>query len=90
MSKINENPINFQPIVLQKNSREMYRFVVARYHGHDCIDARVFYLDDDSGKFKPSRKGLSIRLGRWPEFRAALGELEERLQLAGMLEGEVV
>ena len=82
----NINQSDFQqPVILPKNAREQYRLAVERYHGFDCVDLRVFY-EADSGEYKPSRKGLSIRLERWPAFRAALDELDERLQLAGMLE----
>lgn len=87
MEKISTCPTTDNPeVVLQKNAREQYRLAVERYHGHACVDLRVFYEDDDSGEYKPSRKGLCIRLERWSAFRAALSELEEQLQVAGLLD----
>jgi len=87
MTKCTKKPTEIQPVILAKNSREQYRLAVEEYHGHICIDARVFYLDDDN-EYRPSRKGLSIRMARWSAFRASLEELEERMKGAGLLDVE--
>ena len=43
---------------IQKNSREIIRISNSEYHGNKYIDCRTYY--DDSGEWKPSKKGISI------------------------------
>ena len=87
MDKITKKPTvdNNLEITLPKNARETYRIALERYHGVPCIDARVWYLDDDSGELKPTRKGLAISLENWPSVRAALAQFDKDLHAAGLL-----
>ena len=43
---------------IQKNSREIIRISDSEYQGHKFIDCRIFY--DDSGDWKPTKKGISF------------------------------
>ena len=86
MNKNTRSSDEIQAVHLPKNARERYSIGPVRFKGVEGIDVRVEYLDDDD-QYKPSRKGLFVRRGKWPAFRAALDELEERLELAGLLDG---
>jgi len=43
---------------IQKNSREVIRVRPTRYGGKDLVDCRVWYMDEDVGDYKPSKKGV--------------------------------
>jgi hypothetical protein len=61
-----------------EKGRELIRVQWRDFHGKTCLDARVFY-EDDEGAWKPTKKGLCIN----PETarrvaEAILGELAEK------------
>lgn len=63
------------PIVIEKNAREVIRLSQETYEGHSYIDARIYFWVGD--ELRPTKKGLAIR----PDL---LGEvIEGLLQLAG-------
>jgi|TARA_B100000315_G_scaffold11079_1_gene10756 hypothetical protein len=43
---------------IQKNSREVIRIGESEYEGHKFVDCRIYY--DDSGEWKPTKKGISF------------------------------
>tara|TARA_Y100000034_G_scaffold133803_1_gene200383 strand:- start:1141 stop:1365 length:225 start_codon:yes stop_codon:yes gene_type:complete len=43
---------------IQKNKREIIRISDGEYEGHPFIDLRIWY--DDSGEYKPTKKGISF------------------------------
>lgn len=44
----------------QKNARARVCIHVQEYKGSTFLDLREFYLDGDSGEWRPTRKGLTI------------------------------
>lgn len=44
---------------IQKNSTEKIRVTISEYKGHEFIDVRV-YFEDDNGEWKPTKKGIAI------------------------------
>jgi hypothetical protein len=44
---------------IEKNTKEKIRVSIADYKGHRFIDCRV-YWKDESGDWKPSRKGIAL------------------------------
>ena len=60
-----------------KNSREQVRVSLSEYHRVQCIDLRVFYQAD--GKYKPSKKGITLRKDLYLELFSALNQLGELL-----------
>lgn len=44
---------------IEKNSAERIRVSVTDYKGHQFIDCRVYY-EDDQGEWKPTRKGIAL------------------------------
>lgn len=60
-----------------KNSQEEYRFSITTFKGHEYADLRIFYEKD--GEYLPSKKGITIALDAWSQFREAIQKLEEAL-----------
>ena len=46
---------------IQKNKNEIIRVETREYRGTKFIDCRVYYKDDNSGKYLPGRKGLAFQ-----------------------------
>ncbi len=44
---------------IQKNTTEKIRVSKESYKGHDFIDVRVYY-EDDNGEWRPTKKGIAI------------------------------
>ena len=69
---------------LPKNSRESIKFSLAEFKGHKFIDMRVFVKEDGKDPV-PTKKGLAVPPTLWPQFKAALAQLEEAMIKAGWL-----
>ena len=53
--------INHMPKIvkeIQKNKREIIRISDGEYEGHQFIDLRIWY--DDNEEYKPTKKGISF------------------------------
>ena len=61
---------------MEKNSQEEIRFSLQEYRGTDLIDIRV-YFDADSGKRRPTKKGISIPVDRFDEFMECLENVKK-------------
>lgn len=61
--------------VIEKNKREQIRIEVNEFRGQDLVDIRVYYQDQDSGEWKPSKKGIAFRVELLPEVIEALQAL---------------
>lgn len=44
---------------IQKNTTEKIRVSKESYKGHEFIDVRV-YFEDDNGEWRPTKKGIAI------------------------------
>jgi len=66
---------------LAKNAREKIIFRLGEFKGHKFIDMRVFAVEDGKDP-APTKKGLAVSPVLWPQFKAALNQVE-----AAMLEG---
>jgi hypothetical protein len=62
----------------EKNATEVVRVTLTEYRGHKLFDMRVYYSDDE-GQYRPTRKGVSLSVGLYPEFKRALLALEKML-----------
>lgn len=62
------------PIEIRKNSREVIRIGRGNYNGHDLVNLRVWFADED-GDFRPGRQGVAFKAALLPEVLAALGGL---------------
>lgn len=78
---------------LPKNSRETICFRLGEYQGHKFVDMRIFVTEpgENGGKPKdpaPTKKGLAVSPALWPQFRAALDQVEAALVKEGWLDRE--
>lgn len=62
----------------QKNSQEEFRFCAANFKGRKYVDIRIFYSKD--GDFLPSKKGITVSLDTWSDFRDSIKKLEGTLR----------
>ncbi len=60
----------------QKNSQEEVRVSLSEYKGHNYIDFRIYFKDED-GEFKPTKKGLAIAPNLLPEMEKTIEKLKE-------------
>ena len=62
----------------EKNATEVVRVSLTEFRGRKLIDLRVYYTDDE-GEYRPTRKGISISVDGYPEFRNAIARLDKVL-----------
>lgn len=60
---------------IDKGAGEIIRVEISEYRNQKYLNIRVWYTDKNSGEYKPTQKGVTIR----PEL---FGELKEALLLA--------
>ncbi len=70
----------------EKNALEEVRVCLTEFKGHQLIDLRVYYISAD-GEPRPTKKGLSLSVGLYPELKEAFAKLEQTLKDRGLLEG---
>lgn len=62
----------------EKNATEVIRLSLTEYRGRKLIDARVYYSDDE-GQYRPTKKGISLSVERYTDFKRAMLTLEKLL-----------
>lgn len=62
----------------EKNATEVLRISLTEFRGHQLIDARIYYSDDE-GQYRPTKKGVSLAVGLYPELKKAILALEKIL-----------
>ncbi len=63
-----------------KSSREEIRIGVTTYRGTRLVYIRSFvYVDDEDPQWRPTRRGVSMRVELYPYLLEAFEEVEERL-----------
>ncbi|GIX49138.1 MAG: hypothetical protein KatS3mg131_3349 [Candidatus Tectimicrobiota bacterium] len=73
----------------EKNATEVVRVSLTEYRGHKLLDIRVYYSDDE-GQYRPTRKGVSLAVGLYPELKKALLSLEKALLARKLLTPEAL
>jgi hypothetical protein len=72
---------------LAKNAREKIIFRLGDYKGHKFVDMRVFAIEEGKDP-APTKKGLAVSPALWPQFKAALAQLESAMVQEGWLDRE--
>lgn len=72
---------------LPKNSREDFRFSLGEFKGHKFIDMRVWAKEEGKDP-APTKKGLAVSPQLWPQFRAALAQVEAAMIQEGWIDTE--
>ena len=72
-----------------KNATEVVRVSLTEFRGHKLIDFRVYYSDDE-GQYKPTKKGVSLSVGLYTDFKKAVLTLEKVLLEQNLITAEEV
>ena len=64
---------------VEKNANEVIRIALTEYRGHELLDVRVYYRDDE-GDYKPCRKGVSLRVDMIDDLHAAIEKAAEMVR----------
>jgi hypothetical protein len=63
---------------IAKNPTEEVRVSLTSYRGHDLVDIRVFF-QDEQGEWRPTKRGVSLSVDSFAELRDAVVKAEEML-----------
>jgi hypothetical protein len=63
---------------ISKNPTEEVRVSLTSYRGHDLVDIRVFF-QDEQGEWRPTKRGVSLSVDSFTELREAIVKAEEML-----------
>jgi hypothetical protein len=63
---------------IAKNPTEEVRVSLTSYRGHDLVDIRVFF-QDEQGEWRPTKRGVSLSVDSFSELRDAIVKAEEML-----------
>jgi hypothetical protein len=63
---------------MEKGWNEKIVFGVSEFKGKKYADVRI-YFEDDEGEWKPTKKGVTVALDRFYEFKENLDKLEQFL-----------
>lgn len=69
---------------MEKGWNEKIVFGVSEYKGKTYADIRIYY-EDDEGEWKPTKKGVTVSLDRFWEFKENMQVLENHLREQGLL-----
>lgn len=73
----------------EKNATEVVRVSLTEFRGHKLIDFRVYYSDDE-GQYKPTKKGVSLSVGLYTDFKKAVLALEKALLEQNLITSEEI
>ena len=59
-----------------RNEREMLRIMLSKYNGRISVDVRIWFCVE-GGEFRPSRRGISLRLTEISDIRKGLRKARE-------------
>ena len=71
-----------EPILIEefpKNKTEDFKLSLREYQGHILLDFRIYYKDKE-GESKPTKKGITLNVKLFPEFKQAIMKAEEILK----------
>ena len=71
----------------EKNATEVVRVSLTEYRGRKLVDIRVYYSDNE-GQYRPTKKGVSLSVDVYPDFKRAILALEKILLERDLLSPE--
>jgi hypothetical protein len=77
-----------QIVCVPKNAREEIKISLEEFKGHKFIDMRVYLKANDGQAPLPTKKGLAVNPSLWPQFRAALAQVDRALIEEKLLDAE--
>lgn len=73
-----------------KNATEEVRASLTEYKGHKLIDLRIYYEPEEGGERRPTKKGVTIDVGLYPELKKAMMKMERELIRKDLLKQDVL
>ncbi len=73
-----------------KNATEEVRASLTEYKGHKLIDLRIYYEPEEGGERRPTKKGVTIDVGLYPELKKAMIKMERELIRKALLKQDVL
>jgi hypothetical protein len=73
-----------------KNATEEVRASLTEYKGHKLIDLRIYYEPEEGGERRPTKKGVTIDVGLYPELKKAMMKMERELIRKALLKQDVL
>ena len=73
-----------------KNATEEVRVSLTEYKGHKLVDLRIYYEPEGGGERRPTKKGITIDVGLYPELKKALVRMERELLKKNLVEKEAL
>ena len=67
---------------MEKGWNEKIVFGVSEFKGKNYANIRIFY-EDDEGEWKPTKKGISVNLEDFQEFKDHMEKLDTYIQEKG-------
>ncbi len=75
---------------IEKGGGEIIRVEISEFRGKNYLNIRTWYTDRESGEYKPTQKGVSIRPDQYEELKAAILAAESELKkLDGWVRSEI-
>ncbi|EFP04838.1 hypothetical protein GCK72_014433 [Caenorhabditis remanei] len=66
------------------DGNEMFEFgnlryaTVSNFKGKEYVNIREYYVDKNSGKMMPSRKGISLNKAQWANLKDLIPEIDKK------------
>jgi hypothetical protein len=65
---------------IDKGAGEIIRVEISEYKGQSYLNIRIWYTDKNSGEYKPTQKGVTIRPELFPALKEALLKAEPEIR----------
>jgi hypothetical protein len=69
---------------MDKGWNEKIVFSVSEFKGKNYANIRIYY-EDDEGEWKPTKKGITVSMDSFAEFKTLVEDLEKHLLENGYL-----
>ena len=64
---------------IERGNGEIIRVEISEYRNQKYLNLRIWYTDKESGEYKPTQKGVTLRPEFFPQLKAALEKAEPEI-----------
>lgn len=65
---------------IDKGAGEIIRIEISEFKGKSYLNIRTWYTDKESGEYKPTQKGVSVRPDLFEQLKQAILAAEPQIQ----------
>lgn len=65
---------------IDRGNGEIIRVELSEFKGKTYLNLRIWYTDKESGEYKPTQKGISLKPELYGELKEAILEVEGEIQ----------